>query len=107
MFLMQAVSTLSPRTKQLISDKILYDGSTLSTKQMAEFYLAADAYVSPYRAEGFNLPVLEASACGIPVICTKGGPPMIFSMRDLLLSLIASQRQRIPGGDISSQTSTI
>ena len=34
-FLMQAVSTLSPRMKQLISDKILYDGGTLSTKQMA------------------------------------------------------------------------
>ena len=30
--------------------------------------------MSPYRAEGFNLPVLEAAACGIPIICTQGGP---------------------------------
>jgi glycosyltransferase involved in cell wall biosynthesis len=41
---------------------------------MAALYQAADAFVSPYRAEGFNLPVLEASACGLPVICTNGGP---------------------------------
>jgi glycosyltransferase involved in cell wall biosynthesis len=41
---------------------------------MATLYQVADAYVSPYRAEGFNLPVLEAAACGIPIICTRGGP---------------------------------
>ena len=41
---------------------------------MALLYQAADIYVSPYRAEGFNIPVLEAMACGIAVICTAGGP---------------------------------
>lgn len=41
--------------------------------KMSALYQAADAYVSPYRAEGFNLPVLEAAACGVPVICTGGG----------------------------------
>src|SRR6202035_957998 len=44
-----------------------------SMKAMAEMYQLADAYVSPYRAEGFNMPVLEAAACGLPVICTAGG----------------------------------
>ena len=33
----------------------------------------ADAYVTPYRAEGFNLPALEAQTCGTPVIATHGG----------------------------------
>jgi glycosyltransferase involved in cell wall biosynthesis len=36
-------------------------------------YGAADLYVSPYRAEGFNLPVLEAMACGTRVLVTEGG----------------------------------
>jgi len=41
---------------------------------MRVVYGAADVYVSPYRAEGFNLPVLEAIACGLPTLTTKGGP---------------------------------
>ena len=57
-----------------IKSKLIYVGETLSFAQLAQLYQAADAYVSPYLAEGFNLPVLEAAACGLPVICTKGGP---------------------------------
>lgn len=50
----------------------LIQGS-LDQAQMRELYGVADAYVSPYRAEGFNLPVLEAIACARPVIVTGGG----------------------------------
>ena len=57
-----------------IQPKIGYIGNSLSTPEMAELYQASDCYVSPYSAEGFNLPVLEAIACGLPVICTDGGP---------------------------------
>jgi len=42
-------------------------------EQLRGLYSAADCYVSSYRAEGFNLPVLEAMACGIPVLATAGG----------------------------------
>ena len=45
----------------------------LSLNQLNGLYNAADCYVSPYRAEGFNLPPLEAAAAGIPIIVTKGG----------------------------------
>ncbi len=45
----------------------------LSQLQMRLLYATADWYVSPYRAEGFNLPVLEAQACGTPVITSSGG----------------------------------
>lgn len=45
----------------------------LDLERMRVLYGMADAYVSPYRAEGFNLPPLEAAACGLPVLVTSGG----------------------------------
>lgn len=45
----------------------------LPLAKLAALYGAADAYVSPYRAEGFNLPPLEAAACGTPIAVTQGG----------------------------------
>ena len=45
----------------------------LSQAQLRVLYGMADCYVSPYRAEGFNLPVLEAIACGTPVVVTGKG----------------------------------
>lgn len=47
--------------------------TTLSMEQLRSLYNVADCYLSPYRAEGFNLPVIEAIACGTPVIVTEGG----------------------------------
>jgi len=48
-------------------------GVNLPLNLMRAVYGAADVYVSPYRAEGFNLPVIEAMACGLPTLVTKGG----------------------------------
>ena len=45
----------------------------LNLQELRGLYSAADCYVSPYRAEGFNLPPLEAAASGTPIIVTKGG----------------------------------
>ena len=50
---------------------ILTDNLTMD--QLAVLYNSCDAYISPYRAEGFNLPPLEAAACGVPVALTGGG----------------------------------
>ncbi|MDP9339099.1 MAG: glycosyltransferase family 4 protein [Acidobacteriota bacterium] len=35
-----------------------------------QFYAAADAYVGPSLEDAFGLPVLEAMACGLPVVCS-------------------------------------
>ena len=67
--------------------RLIYTGSQLSFAQIAELYQAADVYVSAYLAEGFNLPVLEAVACGLPVICTAGGPTDDFTRSDFALRI--------------------
>ena len=46
----------------------------LASAEVAALYQAADAFLSPYKAEGFNMPCLEALACGRVVIATLGGP---------------------------------
>ncbi len=57
-----------------VMDAIFLVENNLSQADLQAVYACADCYVSPYRAEGFNLPVLEAMACGTPVIVTAGGP---------------------------------
>jgi glycosyltransferase involved in cell wall biosynthesis len=71
--LWQNMSALDDASRQRVSDRMIYLGETLSMARLAALFRAADCYVSPYLAEGFNMPVLEAAACGVPVICTGGG----------------------------------
>ncbi len=78
--ILQAIkTTLTDREAAIIIPKLAYIGEDYSFAQVVQLYQAADAYVSPYLAEGFNLPVLEAIACGLPVICTAGGPTDDFT----------------------------
>ena len=41
--------------------------------QIGALYRSADCYVSPSRGEGWNLPLMEAMACGLPAIVTDWG----------------------------------
>jgi glycosyltransferase involved in cell wall biosynthesis len=77
--LQQHAAGLTEAEFQRVKDRLIYLGQTLNLRDMARLYQAADAYVAPYSAEGFNLPVLEAAACGTPVICTAGGPTDDFT----------------------------
>ncbi len=85
------LGALGEAERQAIAPRIVYGGATLSASDMAALYGAADVYVSPYRAEGFNLPVLEAMSCGLPAICTAGGPTDDFVADDCALRLPARQ----------------
>lgn len=101
-YLRQATKdTLNEEEIQRVSSRLRYIGNNLSSLEMAQLYQAADAYVSPYAAEGFNLPVLEAIACGVPVICTQGGPTDDFT-NDQLVYKISSTFEKItlPTGEI-------
>lgn len=83
--ILHTFQNLSAGEQQKILPRLSYLGETLPFVKCAELYQAADVYISPYRAEGFNLPVLEAVACGLPVICTRGGPTDDFTQPDFTL----------------------
>ncbi len=79
--------SLTDAEMEKVQSRIIYVGNTLSFLELAQLYQSANAYVSPYLAEGFNLPILEAAACGLPTICTKGGPTDDFTNSDFALAI--------------------
>jgi glycosyltransferase involved in cell wall biosynthesis len=70
-----------------VQERLRYIGQTLNFQEIARLYQAADVYISPYLAEGFNMPCLEAAACGTVVICTKGGATDDFTHPDFTLHI--------------------
>jgi glycosyltransferase involved in cell wall biosynthesis len=99
-----AMAEVSPAEQRTLRARVEYTGGLLTTSRLAELYQCADAYVAPYLAEGFNLPVLEAGACGTAVITTAGGPTDEFSDPSWCLR-IDSARQKQPDGRITLQPS--
>ncbi len=63
----------------------------LSEAEMAGLYAACDCLVHPFRGEGFALPVVEAMACGLPVIVTGAGPALDYATEETAF-LIPAQR---------------
>jgi len=54
-----------------LQDRVTFAGETA---EILAYYAAADIYVAPSLEDSFNLPVLEAAACGLPVVVsTKAG----------------------------------
>ena len=81
---------LAPEVAHAVASRLRYVGDRLSYAGMASLYQASDCYVSSYVGEGFNMPVLEAAACGLPVICTAGGPTDDFVTEDFALQIAST-----------------
>lgn len=54
-----------------LSDRVVFTGY-VEEDDLPIFYNAAELFVFPSMCEGFGIPVLEAMACGIPVITSHG-----------------------------------
>ncbi len=53
--------------------EIVYNDRDLTGEQLVALYRSCDCLAFPYRGEGFGMPILEAMACGLPVIVPAGG----------------------------------
>ena len=53
-----------------LTGEVLFPGF-VPAAELPDWYRAAEAFVYPSLFEGFGLPVLEAMACGAPVICSR------------------------------------
>ncbi len=53
---------------------VVYIPFVASDDELAAIYSAASVYVQPSLEEGFGYPVVEAAACGTPVIVSNRGP---------------------------------
>jgi glycosyltransferase involved in cell wall biosynthesis len=57
----------------LLKDHIIFTDKTLPYSKINDLFNAADLYISPYLAEGFNLTSLEALSAGLPVMISSTG----------------------------------
>jgi Glycosyl transferases group 1 len=55
-----------------MTDQYAYISGSMDSSAMAEWYNALDLLTNCSYAEGFGIPILEAQACGTPVVVTNG-----------------------------------
>ncbi|HUL14869.1 MAG TPA: glycosyltransferase family 4 protein [Terriglobales bacterium] len=71
-------SSIRSLAKKHTGPRVLLLSDELSDEKLAALYRGANAFVLPYRGEGFGMPMAEALACGTPVIATGLGPAREF-----------------------------
>lgn len=92
-----------------VEDQIDWSGY-VSDEELIRAIQTTDVYVHPSRYEGFGLPVLEAMACGTPVICSNTSSlPEVAGDAALLMdpsdtnSLIDAMKQLIQRSELRGE----
>lgn len=63
--------TNQTKESELGIDDLTIHAGMVSQEDLVNFYNLADLFVLPSLYEGFGLPILEAFACGTPVVCSN------------------------------------
>ncbi len=61
--------------------EVIYIQEYIPQYEMPSYYAGCGCYVHPSYAESFGLSIIEAMACGLPVIVTRWGGPVDFCTR--------------------------
>jgi len=68
--LLNLSSDLDITDSVMFPDKEEYISGNFNDEYMAKLYNTFDVFCLPSRGEGFGIPIIEAQACGVPVIVT-------------------------------------
>jgi glycosyltransferase involved in cell wall biosynthesis len=102
----RAGDALDLRTDDLVrsgnerTELFTYHGLGIPQEKMAETYSSADLFVDAQWYAGWNNPVAEAMACGVPVVCTDIGGVSDFAFHEETAVLF-------PAGDADRLASAI
>lgn len=69
--MVEVINKISPRNHNIPNIQLIVDN--VPYNRLVDLYNQCDVFVSPTRSEAFNIPCLEAMACGKPVITTSFG----------------------------------
>lgn len=75
-----------------LGDAVVFAGR-ITEREKADHYRLADAYVMPSSGEGFGFVILEALACGLPVVASKTDGTF-EAVRDGKLGLVVNPADR-------------
>ena len=82
-YLNQWLEMLPEKHRDLVKSRIFCTQASLPYSEVNRLFNIADCYVAPYRAEGFNMPVLESASCGLPALVSSGGSTDDFITGDV------------------------
>lgn len=79
-------NTLLSQLKQA-GVRFSYEHSFVSKKALLQLYAESDAFIAPFRGEGFGMKILDAMAMGLPVLAPNYGGITDYAKHGTLINL--------------------